>query len=95
MQERSIYVFPCFLGPSSANEKEPSNDIRGSIPPLLMITHRKYHQVNILDDLLVEAGAIYILDRDYLDFARLYKIHQSLAFFVTRAKSQAWNSFFS
>ena len=47
----------------------------------------KSHDVNALDDLIFEPGAIYIFDRGYIDFARLYRIHQSLAFFVTRAKS--------
>ena len=53
----------------------------------IIITHGKIHDVNILDELPLEAGAIYILDRGYLDFGRLYMIHQSLAFFITRAKS--------
>jgi hypothetical protein len=44
------------------------------------------HDVNILDQLLIELGAIYIMDRGYLDFARLYKIHRASAFFVTRTK---------
>ena len=62
-------------------------DLRGNIPTLVLITHGKVHDVNIIDDLVVEAGAIYVLDRAYLDFARLYGINRSLAFFVTRAKS--------
>ena len=61
-------------------------DLRGNIPSVIIITTGKVHDVNILDDLIFEAGAIYVLDRGYLDFARLYKIHQSSAFFVTRAK---------
>ena len=62
-------------------------DFRGSIPTVVIITHGKIHDVNILDQLKIEAGAIYIMDRGYLDFGRLYTIYQSLAFFVTRAKS--------
>jgi len=62
-------------------------DLRGNIPSLVLVTPGRVHDVNIIDDLVVEAGAIYILDRGYMDFARLYGIHQSLAFFVTRAKS--------
>jgi len=62
-------------------------DLRGSIPSLVIITHGKIHDVTILDQLIFEPGAFYIVDRGYLDFARLYVIHQSLAFFVTRAKS--------
>jgi len=62
-------------------------DLRGSIPTMVIITHGKIHDVNILDELPIEAGAIYILDRGYLDFGRLYTIHLSSAFFITRAKS--------
>ena len=61
-------------------------DLRGSIPTLIIITDGKVHDVNILDELLFEAGAIYLMDRGYLDFARLYKMHLASAFFVTRAK---------
>ena len=61
-------------------------DLRGSIPSLVIITHGKVHDVNILDYLIMEAGAIYVMDRGYLDFTRLYTIQQSTAFFVTRAK---------
>jgi len=62
-------------------------DLRGSIPSLVIITHGKVHDVNILDQLIFEPGAFYIVDRGYLDFDRLYAIHQASAFFVTRAKS--------
>jgi hypothetical protein len=62
-------------------------DLRGSIPSIAIITHGKIHDVTILDQLIFEPGAFYIVDRGYLDFARLYVIHQSSAFFVTRAKS--------
>jgi len=62
-------------------------DLHGSIPSVIFITHGKIHDVNILDDLILEAGAIYLMDRGYLDFARLYAISQTPAFFVTRTKS--------
>src|SRR5512139_208865 len=62
-------------------------DLRGSIPSLIIITHGKVHDVNILDQLSFEPGAFYIIDRGYLDFDRLYAIHQASALFVTRAKS--------
>ncbi len=55
-------------------------DLRGNIPSVVIITTGKVHDVNILDNLIIEAGAIYVMDRGYLDFARLYKIHQNLAF---------------
>ena len=62
-------------------------DLRGPIPSLIEITDAKFHDVNILDDLIPEAGSFYIMDRGYLDFLRLYLFHQSGAFFVIRAKS--------
>jgi hypothetical protein len=61
-------------------------DLRGSIPSVCFITPGSVHDVNILDQLTIEAGAFYILDRGYLDFTRLYRLHQAQAFFVTRAK---------
>ena len=61
--------------------------LRGNIPVVISITNGKIHDVNALDDLVYDPGAIYIFDRAYVDFARLYRLHQSLAFFVTRAKS--------
>jgi Domain of unknown function (DUF4372)/Transposase DDE domain len=61
-------------------------DLRGNIPTVVIITHGKVHEVNILDQLVFEAGAFYVLDRGYLDFARLHKLHLASAFFVTRAK---------
>jgi len=60
--------------------------LRGNIPALVIVTHGKVHDVNIIDYILLEAGAIYIMDRGYMDFSRLYTIHQSSAFFITRAK---------
>jgi hypothetical protein len=61
-------------------------DLRGSIPTLIFMTSGKVHEINLLDDLVIEPGAIYILDRGYLDFARLNKIHRAGAFFIIRAK---------
>jgi len=61
-------------------------DLRGNIPTFIRITEALLHDVNILDDIILEAGAFYIMDRGYLDFGRLYTFHQCLAFFVTRAK---------
>jgi IS4 transposase len=61
-------------------------DLHGNIPTVIIITTGKVHDVNILDQLIIELGAIYIMDRGYLDFVRLYKIHRASAFFVTRAK---------
>jgi hypothetical protein len=61
-------------------------DLRGSIPCFIRITHGKTADVNVLDHLPIEPGAFYMMDRGYIDFARLYRITQQLAFFVTRAK---------
>jgi IS4 transposase len=61
-------------------------DLRGWIPAFIHMSDGKIHEVNVLDILAVEAGAFYVMDRGYLDFARLYKMHQAGAFFVTRAK---------
>ena len=61
-------------------------DLRGNIPTFIRITEALMHDVNILDDIILEAGAFYIMDRGYLDFGRLYTFHQCLAFFVARAK---------
>jgi len=62
-------------------------DLRGSIPCFIRITNGKTHDVNILDDLVLEPGAFYVMDRGYIDFARLYTFTTNLAFFVARAKS--------
>lgn len=62
-------------------------DLRGNIPTFIHISNGKLHEVNTLDILPVEAGAFYVMDRGYLDFARLYAISQHSAFFVIRAKS--------
>ncbi len=61
-------------------------NLRGSIPEFIHISDGKLHDVNVLDILIAEPGAFYVMDRGYVDFARLYTMHQALAFFVTRAK---------
>lgn len=62
-------------------------ELKGNIPVFIKITDGKVHDVNVLDQLVPECGAYYIMDRGYLDFARLFVLHQYHAFFVTRAKS--------
>jgi len=62
-------------------------DLRGNIPTWILITDGSVHDVNALDCLIVEAGAFYIMDKGYIDYERLYRIHKSSAFFVTRAKN--------
>jgi hypothetical protein len=83
----SLFPWAKFRQRKGAIKLHTLMDLRGSIPTLIFVTHGKVHEVTLLDDLLVEPGAIYILDRGYLDFARLYKIHRSGAFFIIRAKS--------
>jgi hypothetical protein len=61
-------------------------DLRGSIPTVVIITKNKVHEVNILDQLHFEAGAFYVMDRGYLDFTRLYRLHCASAFFVIRPR---------
>ncbi len=62
-------------------------DLRGNIPTFISITDGKVHDVNVLDVLPIEPGAFYIMDRGYLDYARLHTISQAAGFFVTRSKS--------
>lgn len=62
-------------------------DLRGNIPTFIHISDGKLHDVNILDQMVFEAGSFYVMDRGYIDFARLYVLHQAQAFYVTRAKS--------
>lgn len=83
----SLFPWALFRKRKGAIKLHTLLDLRGNIPTVCIITHGKVHDVNILDEIILEAGAIYIMDRGYIDFARLYSIHQSLAFFVTRAKS--------
>jgi hypothetical protein len=63
-------------------------DLRGNIPTVIIITHGLIHEVNLLDQLTFEAGAFYLMDRGYLDFPRLHRLHLSSAFFVTRARKR-------
>jgi hypothetical protein len=83
----SLFPWAKFRNRKGAIKLHTLIDLRGNIPAFVIITHGKVHEVTILDELIIEAGAIYIMDRGYLDFRRLYKIHRSLGFFVTRAKS--------
>ena len=62
-------------------------DLRGNIPAFIHISDGKLHDVNVLDQMMFEAGSFYVMDRGYVDFARLYALHQAQAFFVIRAKS--------
>ena len=83
----SVYPWAPFRSAKAAIKLHTLLDLRGAIPSFIHITDGKTHEVNMLDDLMIEPGAYCLLDRGYLDFGRLFAIHQAQAFFVTRAKS--------
>ena len=83
----SLFPWAEFKQTKSAIKLHTLLDLRGSIPTFIHITEGKVHEVNILDELLPEAGAIYVMDRGYLDFYRLHDLTEASAFFVIRAKS--------
>jgi hypothetical protein len=83
----SVFPWAPFRRAKAAVRLHTLLDLRGSIPTFIHITDGKTHEVNTLDELTIEAGAFYLLDRGYLDFQRLFAIHQAQGFFVTRAKS--------
>ena len=82
----SLFPWAHFRKHKAAVKAHTLLDLRGSIPCFIQITEGKTHDVNILDELILEAGAFYVMDRGYIDFERLYRFTQSLAFFVVRAK---------
>ena len=83
----SLFPWAIFRKHKAAVKVHTLMDLKGSIPTFIRITDGKVHDVNILDELILEPGAIYIMDRGYLDFARLYTFTQNLSTFITRAKS--------
>jgi Transposase DDE domain/Domain of unknown function (DUF4372) len=83
----SVFPWAHFRSTKSAVKMHTLLDLRGNIPSFIHISNGKMHDVRVLDMLVPEAGAIYVMDRAYVDFARLYALHQAGAFFVTRAKS--------
>jgi len=83
----SLFPWALFRTTKSAVKMHTLLDLRGNIPSFIHISDGKLGDVHVLDVLVLEAGAIYVMDRGYLDFARLYVLHQAHAFFVTRAKS--------
>ena len=82
----SLFDWAPFRAAKAAVKMHTLLDLRGVIPAFIHISDGKMHEVNVLDFLPIEAGAFYVMDRGYLDFGRLYKMHQGGAFFVTRAK---------
>lgn len=83
----SLFPWAVFRKTKSAIKLHTLLDLRGNIPTFLKITDGKHHDVNVLDDLMPEPGAYYVMDRAYLDFERLYKFQEAQAFFIVRAKS--------
>jgi hypothetical protein len=83
----SVFPWAHFRSTKSAVKLHTLLDLRGNIPSFIHISDGKLHDVHALDLLIPEAGAIYVMDRGYIDYARLYVLHQAGAFFVTRAKT--------
>jgi len=83
----SVFWWASFRKAKAAVKLHTLLDLRGLLPTFISITDGKTHDVNILDELVFEPLAIYLMDKGYLDFARLFRINQASAFFVTRAKT--------
>jgi hypothetical protein len=83
----SLFPWAKFRTHKAAVKMHTLLDLHGNIPTFISITEGKVHDVNILDEILPEAGAFYVMDRGYVDFERLYVFTLSSAFFVTRTKS--------
>ena len=83
----SVFPWAPFRSTKAAVKLHTLLDLRGSIPSFIFISDGKMHDVNILDQLVPEAGAFYVMDRGYLDFERLAHLDDAGSFFVTRAKS--------
>jgi len=83
----SVFPWAHFRSTKAAVKLHTLLDLRGAIPTFIHISDGKMHDVNVLDLLLPEAGAFYVMDRGYIDFSRLFTLHQGSAFFVIRAKS--------
>ena len=83
----SVFPWAPFRSTKAAIKLHTLLDLRGNIPSFLHISDGKLHDVNVLDLLVPEPGAFYIMDRGYIDFDRLYQLHEAKSFFVTRAKS--------
>ena len=82
----SLFEWAPFRSTKAAVKLHTLLDLRGAIPTFIHVSDGTLHDVNVLDILPVDAGSFYVMDRGYLDFSRLYAMHQAGAFFVTRAK---------
>src|SRR5271169_6214070 len=83
----SLFPWAKFRKHKAAVKMHTLLDLQGNIPTFISITNGKVHDVNILDEIVLEAGAFYVMDRGYVDFERLYEFTLSAAFFVVRTKS--------
>jgi len=83
----SLFEWASFRSTKAAVKMHTLLDLRGNIPTFIHVSDGKMGDVNVLDLMPIEAGSFYVMDRGYLDFSRLYTMHQAGAFFVTRAKS--------
>jgi len=83
----SVFPWAPFRTAKAAIKLHTLLDLRGNIPSFIHISDGKLHEVNVLDMLIPEPGAFYVMDRGFLDFERLYTLHQAGSFFVIRAKS--------
>jgi len=83
----SVFPWAPFRRAKAAVKLHTLLDLRGNIPTCIYISDGKMHEVNVLDQLLPEPGAFYIMDRGFLDFERLFRFHEAGSFFVTRGKS--------
>ena len=83
----SLFPWALFRSTKSAVKMHTLLDLRGAIPAFIYVYDGKVHDTKVLDMLVFEPGAFYVMDRGYLDFQRLYRLHQAGAFYVTRAKS--------
>jgi len=83
----SVFPWALFRSTKSAIKLHTLLDLRGNIPSFIHISDGKLHEVNVLDIIIPEAGAFYIMDRGYVDFKRLFQLHTAGSFFVIRAKS--------
>src|SRR5438128_2498438 len=84
----SLFPWARFRKHKAAVKMHTLLDLHGNIPTFIRISDGKLHDVNVLDDIPIEAGAFYVIDRGYLDFARLYRLTMCAAFFVTSTKDQ-------
>ncbi|MCA9467072.1 MAG: IS4 family transposase, partial [Nitrospira sp.] len=85
----TLFPWASFRRTKAAVKLHTLLNLRGAIPSFIHISNGKLHDVHALDLLLPEPGAVYVMDRGYLDFERLFTLHQAGAFFVTRAKANA------